>query len=61
MMPKLHHEGTRAAARCGAFEAIDLRDVRMVTRRERLRVAGEACEALLVQRESSGSTLMAIS
>ena len=40
---QLHHQGVLAA---GIFEAVDLRDVRMIEGREELRFAAEPCEAI---------------
>jgi hypothetical protein len=47
-LDQFHHEGLRAAR---SFEAVDRRDVRMIERRQRLRLALEAGEPLGILRE----------
>ena len=49
---------TRARTPSGSLEPVDRGDVRMVQRRERLRLAFETRQALGIGREESGSTLM---
>ena len=47
---QLHHQRAHAV---GVFEAVDVRDVRMVQRREHLRFALEAREALGIVRRTA--------
>ena len=58
-LDELHHERLDAAA---FFEAVDVRDVRMIQRREHLRFARETARAARRRpRRASGSTLIATS
>ena len=55
---ELHHERADAV---GLFEAVDVRDVRMIQRRERLRFAREPRERSASLANRSGRTLIATS
>jgi hypothetical protein len=55
-LDQLHHERVRAA---GLLEAVDRGDVGMIQRRQGLRLALEAGEAVRVRANASGSTLIA--
>ena len=46
-LDQLHHQTVRGA---GVFDAVDVRDIRMIQRREHLRLAVKPCEPLGIRR-----------